>query len=597
LRATRGIEGAAGGAIARRTSAALERPAGAAPVRRWAPSPRALLFAFLFAVVAFFVLYPLGFLVSASLQVGPYGQATSFGFGNWLSALTDPNLRSAIVNTLTLTATRQAIAFVIAIALAWVLARTNLPGRDWLEFGFWIAFFLPTLPVLVGWIFLLDGHSGLINRLILALGWTSVPPFDIYSWWGIIFVHLMTNTLPVQVMLFTPAFRNIDSSLLEMARVAGSGTLATLIRIILPVLAPTILVVVLLGTIRSLEAFEIELILGPPAKIAVFSTAIYRHVFDSPPTYGAAFALSIAGIALMAPFVAAQQMIARRRTYATVAGKFRLRTADLGHWRWPAFVLILLLLGVMTLLPVVFMLMGSFMEVFGYFDVPDGAFTIAHWTSVLGDPLFLGSLRDTLIVAAAAALLSMLLFPPLAYLVVRTHYRGRGALDFLTWLPTTVPGIVIGLALLWVFLRTPGLREVYGHPLGLVLAFTLAGMALGVQIIKAAILQLSPELEEAAQAGGASWLATMRKIVVPMIAPAVAAVGILEFVAATRGVSTAVLLSSHATQTLAVFQLKYIEAGDLETASVVGIVLLALSTGVALAARICGLRFGIGERS
>jgi iron(III) transport system permease protein len=122
-------------------------------------------------------------------------------------------------------------------------------------------------------------------------------------------------------------------------------------------------------------------------------------------------------------------------------------------------------------------------------------------------------------------------------------------------------------------------------------------MALGVQNIKAASLQLSPELEEAALAGGASWLATMRKIVVPMIAPAVAAVGILEFVAATRGVSTAVLLSSHATQTLAVFQLKFIEAGDLETASVVGIVLLALSTGVALAARLCGLRFGIGERS
>jgi iron(III) transport system permease protein len=128
------------------------------------------------------------------------------------------------------------------------------------------------------------------------------------------------------------------------------------------------------------------------------------------------------------------------------------------------------------------------------------------------------------------------------------------------------------------------------------LAFTLAGMALGVQIIKAGIMQLSPELEEAAQAGGASWFTILRKIVLPLIAPAVAIVGILEFVAATRGVSTAVLLSSHATQTLAVFQLKYIEAGDLETASVVGIVILALSTGIALAGRLFGLRFGLGER-
>jgi len=578
------------------TSAALERRVEAAPARRWSLSPRMLIFAAVFALVAFFVLYPLGLLVSASLQVGPYGQATSFGFGNWISALADPNLRSAIVNTITLTATRQAIAFVLAIVLAWVLARTNLPGRNWLEFGFWISFFLPTLPVLVGWIFLLDSHSGLINRFILALGWANDPPFDIYSWWGIVFVHLMTNTLAVQVMLFTPAFRNIDSSLLEMARVAGSSALGTLLRIILPVLAPTILVVVLLGTIRSLEAFEIELILGPPAKITVFSTAIYSHVFDSPPTYGAAFALSIAGIALMAPFVAAQQAIARRRARATVAGKFSARVAELGAWRWPLFALVLLLLGAMTVLPVVFMLLGSFMEVFGYFDVPDGAFTIEHWATVLRDPLFLGSLWDTLLVAVATALLSMLLFAPIAYLVVRTRYRGRGVLDFLTWLPTTVPGIVIGLALLWVFLKTPGLQQIYGHPIGLVLAFTLAGIALGVQIIKAAIMQLSPELEEAAQAGGASWFTTMRKIVLPLIAPAVAIVGILEFVAATRGVSTAVLLSSHATQTLAVFQLKYIEAGDLETASVVGIVILALSTGIALAGRLFGLRFGLGER-
>ncbi|HEX4194722.1 MAG TPA: ABC transporter permease subunit, partial [Stellaceae bacterium] len=523
-------------------------------------------------------------------------QPTMFGFGNWVSALTDPALRSAIVNTITLTLTRQAIAFCLAMMLAWILARTNLPGRSWLEFGFWISFFLPTLPVLVGWIFLLDGHSGLINRAIVGLGWANDAPFEIYSWWGIVFVHLMTNTLAVQVMLFTPAFRNIDASLLEMARVAGSRTLGTLLRIILPVLAPTIFVVVLLGTIRSLEAFEIELILGPPAKITVFSTAIYQHVFDSPPTYGAAFALSLAGIALMAPLVLAQQAIARRRARATLAGKFSARTADLGAWRWPLFALVLLLLGAMTVLPIAFMLLGSFMEVFGYFDVPDGAFTIAHWATVLQDPLFLGSLWDTLIVAAATSLLSMLLFVPIAYLVVRTRYVGRGVLDFLTWLPTTVPGIVIGLALLWVFLKTPGLQQVYGHPLGLVLAFTLAGMALGVQIIKAAILQLSPELEEAAQAGGAGWFTTMRKIVLPLVAPAVAVVGVLTFVAATRGVSTAVLLSSHATQTLAVFQLKYIEAGDLETASVVGIVILALSTGIALAGRLLGLRFGLGER-
>ena len=112
------------------TSAALEGGAARAPIRRWSFSPRALIFAAVLAIIAFFVLYPLGFLVSASLQVGTYGQATHFGFGNWVSALTDPNLRGAIVNTITLTVTRQVIAFGLAISLAWLLARTDLPGPE-----------------------------------------------------------------------------------------------------------------------------------------------------------------------------------------------------------------------------------------------------------------------------------------------------------------------------------------------------------------------------------------------------------------------------------------------------------------------------------
>ncbi len=557
---------------------------------------RLLLFVVALSAVGFLVLYPLGLLFFASFEVGPYGQATTLGFGNWIAAFTQPNLQSAIINTLTLTAARQGIAFVVAIVLAWLLAGTNLPGRHWFEFGFWISFFLPTLPVLLGWIFLLDGHAGLINRLVVALGWADAPPFEIYSWWGIVFVHLMTNTLAVQVMLFTPAFRNLDASLVEAARMSGAGSFGSLIRIIAPMLTPTILVVVLLGILRSLESFEIELILGPPARIDVYSTAIYRHVFDSPPDYGPAFVLSIMVFVIMAPFVWGQQVLGRRRSRASITSRFALRVADLGPWRWLACAVFVALLGAMTVLPVFFMVLGSFMEVFGYFDVPDGVFTLDHWVTVLSDPLFLASLRDTLIIAVATAVASMLLFPAIAYLIVRTRYRGRGLLDFLTWVPTMVPGIVVGLAMLWLFLQTPFLRPFYGTQVGLILAFLLAGMALGIQLTKTGIMQISLELEEAARAGGASWLYTMRRIIVPLVAPTVVVVGVLAFVAATRGVSIAILLSSHATQTLAVFQLKFIESGDMEAASVIGVVLLVLTTGVAFVARMFGLKIGLGGR-
>lgn len=557
---------------------------------------RLFIFVLVLGVVAFLVVYPLALLLVASFQVGPYGQETTLGFGNWTAAFTEPRLQSAIINTLTLTATRQGIAFFVGVFLAFLLARTNLPGRNWLEFGFWVAFLLPTLPVLLGWIFLLDGHAGLLSRLIKSLPGVENSPFEIYSWWGIIFVHLMTNTLVIKVMLLTPAFRNLDASLVEMARVSGAGTLRTMFKVVIPVLAPAILVVMLLGTIRSLEAFEIELILGSPNKIDVYSTEIYRRVFDSPPDYGPATALSILIFLFIAPFVFLEQFIGRRRSRASISGKFTAGLYDLGRWRWAAFGLFAVLLGTMTLLPVTFMVLGSFMEFFGYFDVPGGAFTTKHWATILSDAQFLGSLWDTVVIAFAAALVAMMLFPAIAYLVVRTRYWGRGALDFLTWIPTTVPGIVIGLAFLWMFLETPVLQPLYGTKIGLILAFTLAGMALGVQLIKAGVMQISLELEEAARVGGASWLHTMRRVVVPLVAPTVVVVGVLAFVTATRAVSTPVLLSSRDTQTLSVFQLKFIEAGDLEAASVVGVVVLILSTGVALVARLFGLKLGLGGR-
>ena len=567
---------------------------GTLPVR--APDVRLLLFVVVLGVVSFLVVYPLALLLVSSFEVGRYGQETTLGLGNWRAVFNEPRLQNAIINTVTLTATRQGIAFLAGVFLAWLLARTNLPGRHWLEFGFWVAFLIPTLPVLLGWIFLLDGHSGLINQLVMSLPGVKTSPFEIYSWWGIVFVHLMTNTLVVKVMLLTPAFRNLDESLVEMARVSGAGTLLTLFRVIIPIMAPAILVVMLLGTIRSLEAFEIELILGSPQQIDVYSTEIYRRVFGSPPDYGPATVLSMLIFVIIAPFVLLEQIIGRRRSRASISARFSTGLYDLGRWRLPAFCLVLLLLGAMTLLPVAFMILGSFMEIFGYFTVSGGTFTLRHWGTVLSDPRFLGALWDTLVIASSSAFIAMLLFPAIAYLIVRTRYLGRGALDFLTWVPTTVPGIVIGLGFLWMFLEMPVLRPLYGTQAGLILAFTVAGMALGVQLIKAGIMQISFELEEAARAGGATWLHTMRRVVVPLIAPTVLIVGVLAFVNATRAVSTPVLLSSHTTQTLAVFQLKFIEAGNLEAASVVGVVVLLMSTGVAFVAHLFGLKFGLGGR-
>ncbi len=548
-------------------------------------------------LIAFVVVYPILLLLYQSFQVGPFGTETTWGLANWRKALSEPAMRDAIVNTLTLTITRQFIAFIIGIPIAWLLARTDIPGRYWLEFGFWVAFFLPSLTCTLGWILLLDPGYGLINELLQKLPFITEPPFDIFSWWGIVFAHLASGTLAIKVMLLTPAFRNMDAALEEASRASGASTPGTLFRVVVPIMAPVIFVVFLMGTIRAMEAFETELILGAPAKIDVYSTLIYRQVFDVTPQYGTATALSMIVLALLLPFIALQQWFTRRRSHATVSGKYSARLQPLGKWKWPLFAAIAILLLAITVLPVSLVVAGTFMKIFGYFALPSGSFTTANWVKALHHPQLFSALQTTLVIACGAAAIAMVAFSLVAYISVRTRFALRGLLDFLTWLPSAIPGIVIGLGFLWLFLGTPLFRPLYGTIWVLMIAIALGGMTLGVQVIKSNLVQLGAELEEASAASGAATFYTFRTIVLPLVAPAILVVGLLIFASAAREISLVALLSSGAVKPLAMLQLNYMEDGSYELATVVGVFILMLTVSAALLARLVSMRTGAGGKS
>jgi iron(III) transport system permease protein len=554
-----------------------------------------IIFAILLALVTFVVLYPILLLIINSFQVGIFGREMTWGLDNWRTALSEPKFRDAILNTLGLTAIRQFIAFGLGVCLAWLFARTNLPGKNILEFGFWVAFFLPTLTVTLGWILIFDGERGLANKVLMNLPFIHEPVFDIFSWWGIVFVHLVTGTLASKIILLTPAFRNLDSSLEEASIASGASTFSTLFRIVVPVMAPALMIVMLLGTIRSLESFEVELILGAPQHIEVYSTLIYRQAVQQPPLYGNATALSLVILMIILPFVLAQQWITNKRSHATVSGKYAGRIQNLGTWRWPIFALVLALVIVVDIVPIVFIIMSTFMKLFGFFTVAD-PWTLRHWQEGLRDPNLLAALRNTLILGLGAAALSMFFYTLIAYMSVRTRFRGRGALDFLTWLPTTLPGIVISLGFLWLFLQTPVFRPLYGTIWILIVAVTLSSMTVGVQIIKSNMVQLGAELEEASWASGGSWAYTLRRVVIPLVAPVVAVVGVLTFATAARATSVVALLSSRNIQPLSMLQLDHMSDGAFERASVIGVLILLLTTGVALLGRWVGSKAGITNR-
>jgi len=562
------------------------------------PGPRrieaqAVLCTVVLALVAFCVVFPLFLVVLQSFQVAAPGEAARYGLDGWRAALGEPGLRGALWNTFTVTFVRQLLSLPLAVLIAWLLARTDLPGRSWIEFAFWAAFFLPSFTVTLSWILLLDPEYGLINTALASLPFVGKGPFNIYSFWGIVWVHIVTGSLTVKVILLTPAFANMNASFEEASRVAGASTLRTALRITVPVMAPVILSVLLLGTMVSLQTFEVEQVLGLPFRFFVFSTMIYDLLVTRVPRYDAATALAVLVLAGMLPLVFMQQWLTRGRRYTTVTGQFQNQPHKLGRLRAPALAFVLALVLVVLGAPVLLALLGTFMKLFGFFNIPD-PWTIENWKTVLTDDLFLRSLHNTLVLATCTAAVTIVVHSLIAYIAVRTRYAGRRLLDFISWLPFTVPGIILGLALLWLFLGVPILRPLYGTTALLIICGVISGMPLGVQIIKSGLMQLGSELEEASRIAGASWWSTYRRIVLRLMTPTLLAVGMITFVGAARNIGSFALLTTSANRPLSILQLDYIAQRKFEEAVVVACIIMFISLGGALFARLLGLRTSVG---
>lgn len=551
-----------------------------------------LLTTLLLALVAFAVLVPLGILIVNSFQVAKPGAAVVFGLEGWREAFTSPGILSAVEYTFSLAIIRQMIALFVGIILAWLIARTDLPAKGWLEFTFWLSFFFPALPLTLGWILLLDPKFGLLNEWLLKLPFVHEPPFNIYSFWGIIWAH-MTGSIGVKVLLLTPAFRNLNAELEESSRIAGVGPMATLWHIVVPVMMPAILVSTILGVIRSLEAFEIELILGVPVGINVYSTKIYEFVSHSPPRFPTATALSAIFLVILLLLVALQRLYIGRRVYTTLTGRgFSTRPLPLGRWRYPAFILTVALALVMTVVPSLFLLLATFMKLFGHFQIRE-AWTLDNWRYIFNDPVLLRSFGNTLAVGMGAGLAGAILFSLIAYVIAKTQAAGRGLLDFFSWLPWSLPGVLISVALFWTFLQTPFFRPIYGTLYLLVIAMVIKSMPIGVQLIKSVLLQLGNEVEEAARICGGNWLSTYCLIVLPLIYPALLTVGLVTFIAAARDISTVVLLGRGESRTLSLLMLDYTVGADFEKATVVAVMIVVLVTVAALVARVVGGQISI----
>ena len=540
-----------------------------------------------------FVLYPLALLLYGSFLVDTgTGVRQELGLDNWITAWAQPGMVQAIVNTVRRVLLTEVFALPTAVLIAWLVARTDIPGKRIIDNFFWIALFLPSLPVVLGWIMLLDPGDGLLNKWAMARLGLAEPPLDIYSFWGIVFVHLATRSIAAKYIFLAPAFGNFDSALEEASTIVGSTPIGTIRRIVIPILLPAILITMAISLTHSLESFEIELVLGPPTNFYVFSTKMYVLMQGNPPLFGAATVLGLSVLIAILPLIVWQQRLISARSFVTVTSHYQRRPLRLRALRWPLFAAIAALGFVITVIPTACLIAGTFMNLFGHFDLA-AVWTTDHWRKVLTDPVLINAMDNTLIIAGSAAAIGAAWFSLVAYISVRTAWPLRKALDFMTWLPASLPGIILGLGLLWMFLTVPLFKPLYGTLFVLVVAVLINAVTTGVQLIKSNMIQVGYELEEASFVAGGGWLYTFRRIVLPILGPVLVSVALLTFNSAARNIANIVMIVTGDNRPLSLLQIDYMADGQYEPAAIVGVIIVVLTLGFAFVARLISRKIGM----
>jgi iron(III) transport system permease protein len=487
---------------------------------------------------------------------------------------------------------RVPAGLLVSFIVAWYLARNDVFGKRTIMYALWLAFFLPILPATLGWILLLDPNHGIINAA--AERWINVSVLDIYSMAGITWVHLTLSTIPIMVILIEPAQRLIDTSYEEASTMSGAGTLTTLGRVTVPLIAPTLLTAFIAGMIRTLEAFEVEQVLGVPAGILVYSTRIFNLLRISPPDEPQAMALSAFFLVILFVLVLCYRFLLQRaQMAATLTGKgarFLARKRTCGSYAVSG--VLFAAVAATVVLPFAMVALSSFSELFGFFNL-EHPWTTEHWRGVLQSPAFASALRQSLIIGTEVAVAGTLLYLALAWFLARNAFRGKSVMSLAIWLPWAIPGVLLGTAFLTVFLNVPGLRLAYGTALALVVVLIVQGLPFATHMFEASISQVSRELEEASLMSGATPLVTVRRITAPLIAPMVASVFIISFMTAMKDISATVLVATPGTQTLPLLMFGYATSGRLEDASVVGVITVVIATLMALVVTRAGDRAAV----
>lgn len=535
------------------------------------------------------VLTPLLLILYQSLLNAPFFDASAQkGLGAYRFIFDDPDFWQAAKNSVMIAIGMTLIAIPMGASLAFLMVRTDLPGQRWLEPMLLIPVFVSPMVLSFGYV-VAAGPVGFYSVWVSQL--IGSVPWNVYSLTSIAVIAGLTH-VPHVYLYASAALKNLGSDVEEAARMTGASPIRVALDVSLPMIMPALLYSAVLVFFLGFEIFGLALVLGDPEGHLVLSTYLYKLTNKlGTPSYHLMAAVAMCIVAVTFPLVMLQRYLMRNSAkYVSVKGKAtRQHPLPLGIWRWPAAGLIAFWLFITIVVPLSGIALRSVVEFWGEGVALSEVLTLEHFRTVFDQPALMRGIWNTVLIGVIGGGLSVICYTAIGLATHRRVDSWSRFIDYLVLVPRAVPGLLAGLAFLWVFLFIPPLAPLRSTIFAVWLAYTVVWLAYGMRLVSSALLQVGAELEEAARSVGATRARTSRDVTLPLIRHGLLASWLLVFMIFEREYSTAVYLLNPGTEVIGSLLVSLWATGgaDMVAAlSLINVVLVGLGLGVAL-------RFGV----
>ncbi len=521
-------------------------------------------------VLLYFIVFPMLVLIYDSFVVDG-----AINFSNYRNVYSQNVNWKALTNTVELSILVMIASVIITFPLAWLIGRTDLPGKKKFRTILVGSYMIPPYVGAIAWVQLLNPSVGYLNEIFKTIFHLTAAPFNIYTIGGLAWVLTLFYS-PFAFITISRAMEKMDPTLEEAARISGASPLRTLLDVTLPLMAPSIVAGGLLVFIAAGSAFGIPAIVGMPGNIEVMTTRIVTFVYmgdEKGIRDATALAVSLMVIANFLLFFMSWML--SRKDYTTISGKStRPNMVELGKYKHLAFGIVSVYSFVAVILPIGSILMTSFLKSMSK-GITWSNFGIEPWIPVITSAQYMESIGRSLVYGVIAACIGTVLAVFVAYLSVKTNITGRSLPDLLVVLGGSTPSIVIALALIITFSGNYGLN-IYSTMWILIVSYLIKYMTMSVRTVAASLSQVHSSLEEAALNSGASWLRTCKDIIVPLIAPSIVAGWFLIFMPSFYELTMSNLLYGADTKTIGVLLYELQTYADTQNASVLSVIILVI---------------------